>query len=202
MHGPGTAGDGDVKRLLDDGPEVLAVLDQEVVLGRRAGDPDVVRLLERVIADQVGRHLPGERDDGDRVHESVLERRDEIRGGGSGGDEADADLARRARVAFGGMAGRGLLPHENVANALKVVEDVVDRQHRPAGQAEDEVDAFLLQALQQNPRPRIFHHFTSSSVRACSRSPRLRCRFLLPAADRGSLLDLCLRRRQPRDREP
>ena len=48
------------------------------------------------------------------------------------------DLARRARVAFGRMARRGLLPHEDVANALKVVEDVVDRQHRPAGQAEDE----------------------------------------------------------------
>ena len=184
VHGSGTAGGRDVKRLLDDVRQVLAVLDQEVVLGRRARDADIVRFLERVVADQVRRHLPGERDDGDRVHQRILERGDQVRGGGSGRDEADADLARRARVALRRMARRGLLPHEDVANALKVVEDVVDRQHRPAGQAKDEVDPFPLQALQQNPRARELHHL----------APPCPVRRVF-----SRLFDLGVGRRQPRD---
>jgi hypothetical protein len=67
-----------VKRLLDDRRQVLAVLDQEVVLGRGSRDADVVGFLERVVADQVRRHLAGERDQWDRIHEGVLQRGHQI----------------------------------------------------------------------------------------------------------------------------
>ena len=65
--GSGTPGGGDVERLLDGGGQVAHVGDQVVVLGHRPGDADVVRLLEGVAADDRGRDLSREADNGDRV---------------------------------------------------------------------------------------------------------------------------------------
>src|SRR5205085_12478198 len=47
----------DVERLADDGTKVLAILDEEVVLRRRARNPDVIGFLEGVVADEVRRDL-------------------------------------------------------------------------------------------------------------------------------------------------
>src|SRR5262249_48591075 len=69
---------------------------------------------------------------------------------GPGGDEADPRLARRPRIAFRRVPRRRLLAYEDVAQALEVVQDVVDRQHGPAGQAEDGVHALTLQTLEQH----------------------------------------------------
>ena len=65
--GPGPAAAGDVEGLPDDPAEVLAVRDEVVVLGDRAGDADDVGLLEGVVADHVPRDLAGEDDEGHRV---------------------------------------------------------------------------------------------------------------------------------------
>ena len=157
VHRPRPPADGDVKRLPDDRPQILAVLDQEVVLGGRARDADVIGLLEGVVADQVRGHLPGERDDRDRVHEGVLQRGHEIGAGGPRRHQAHAHLAGRPRVALGGVAGGRLLADEDVAQPLEVVQRVVDRQHGAAGQAEDEVDTLALQTLQHDSRPWQFH---------------------------------------------
>ena len=148
---PRAPGGGDVERLLDDRGEVLAVLHQEVVLGGRARDADVVGLLERVVADRGRRHLPGEGDDRDRVHQRVLERGDQVGRGRSGGDETDTDLAGRPRVPFRRVPGGSLLAYQHVAQALEVVQGVVDRQDRAAGQTEDEIHAFPLDALEHDP---------------------------------------------------
>ena len=75
------------------------------------------------------------------------------------GDEAHADPAGRARVALGRVAGGRLLADQDVAQPLEVVQRVVDRQDRAAGQAEDEIDAFPLQTLEQDPRPWQLHGF-------------------------------------------
>src|SRR5262249_36974072 len=151
VHGAGAPGRRDMERFADDRPEIVAVLHQEVVLGARARDADVVRLLERVVADEVRGHLPGEGDDRNRVHHRVLQPRPEIRRGGARGDQTDADLARGARVAFRGVSGGGFLAYQDVAQALEVVQDVVDGEYRAARQAEDQVDTLALQALQKNP---------------------------------------------------
>src|SRR5262249_39564623 len=148
----GPAGGGDVEGLLDGGGELVAVLDEEVVLGRRAGDAHVVRFLERVVADEMGRHLSREGHEGNGVHERVLQSRHEVGGRGPGGDEADPRLARGPRVALRCMPRRRLLAYEDVAQALEVVQDVVDRQYGPAGQAEDGVHALTLQTLEQDAR--------------------------------------------------
>src|SRR5437870_5244421 len=149
---PGPAGGRDVEGLADDGPEVLAVLHEEVVLGARARDADVVRLLERVVADQVRGDLPRERDDRDRVHVGVLQRGHEVRRRGPRGHQAGAHLARRPRVALRGVPRGGFLADEDVADPLEVVEGVVDRQHRAAGQPEEDVDPFAFQTLEHDPR--------------------------------------------------
>src|SRR6202022_3954677 len=117
-------------------------------------DADVVRLLEGVIADQVRGHLSGEGDDGDRVHEGVLERRHQIGRRGSRGDQAPPPLAGGARVALGRVPGGRFLAYQDVTETLEVVQGVVDRQYRPPGQTEHDVHAFTLQRLQRDPRSR------------------------------------------------
>src|SRR5207253_8505730 len=98
-----------------------------------------------------------EGDDRDRVHRGVLERGDQVGGGRTRGDQADPDPARRAGVALGGVTRGGLLAHEDVPEPLEVVERVVDGEDGAAGQAEDQVDALPLQALEEDARARQFH---------------------------------------------
>ena len=97
--------------------ELGGVLHQVIVLGAVAGDADGVGLLEGVGADQRGRHLAGDDDHRDRVHQRVGDAGDRVGRAGAGGDEHDAGLAGRARIALRGV-GRGLF----VAD-----EDVLDR---------------------------------------------------------------------------
>ena len=136
------------------------------MLRRRARDAAVVGLLEGVVADQVRGHLSGEGDDGDRVHEGVLERRHQVGRRGPRGDQAHAHLAGGARVALGRVPGGRFMAYQDVAETLEVVQGVVDRQYRPPGQAEHGVHAFTLQRLQHDPRSRKLHSVTLLRSRA------------------------------------
>ena len=49
------------------------------------------------------------------------------------------------------VAGGGLLTYQDVAQPLEVVQGVVDRQDRAARQTEDEIHAFPLDALEDDP---------------------------------------------------
>ena len=60
----------------------------------------------------------------------------------------DADAPARAGVALGGVPGGRLVAHQDVADRA-VVEGVVDRQARPAGDAEDGLDAGALERADQ-----------------------------------------------------
>jgi hypothetical protein len=77
-HRARPAGAGDVERLVQHARQILDVLHQPVVLGARAGDADRVALLERVVADQVGRNLAGDANDGNGIHQRIGEPGDGI----------------------------------------------------------------------------------------------------------------------------
>ncbi len=63
----GTAARGDVKRLVQHARQIGDRFDEIIVLGAGPRDADRVAFLERVIADQMGRHLAGDDDERDRV---------------------------------------------------------------------------------------------------------------------------------------
>ena len=63
------------------------LLHEVVVLGAVAGDADRVALLERIRADEMRRHLPGDADQRDGVHHRVGEAGDGVGRAGAGGDQ-------------------------------------------------------------------------------------------------------------------
>ena len=135
----------DVERLGHDLSDVVTVANEEVVLGDRHRDAGDVGFLEGVGADQGATDLPGDRDDGDRVHLRVGQRRDEVGGAGPRGGHHHADLAGGVGVAAGRVAGALLVADQHVTQLLRVEQRVVDRQHGSAGDAEDDVDVELLE---------------------------------------------------------
>ena len=111
---------------------------------------DRVRLLERVGSELGARHLPGDRDEGGRVHEGIGEGGEEVGGPRAGGPHAHPGPSRRPRVALRRVARSLLVPHEHVADPIPRAEErVVDRHVRAARIAEHEVHAFGDEGLDQ-----------------------------------------------------
>ena len=146
----GTAGTRDVERLVQHARERVHVLDEIIVLGARPRDADRVAFLEGVVADEMGRHLAGDADDRDRIHQRVGQAGDGVGGAGTGGDENDADLAGRAGVAFGGVNGALLVADENVLEAILLKQLIVDRQHGAARIAENVLNALIGESLKHH----------------------------------------------------
>ena len=84
--------------------------------------------------------------------ERVGEPGDGVGRAGAGGDEQNADLAGRARIAFRRVGRALLVAHEDVAKLVLMEDGVVDRQHRAARIAEDHLDALVLQRLDDHFR--------------------------------------------------
>ena len=86
---------------------------------------------------------------------SGVESRHGIGGAGSGGDQTDPHAAADAGVALRGVYGALFVPHEDVAQAVAVVvECVVDGDDRPAGVAENRIDALAQERFDQGLRSR------------------------------------------------
>jgi hypothetical protein len=117
-----------------------------MLLHDRARDADGVALLECVEADRLGRHLAGNHHHRDRVHVGGGDPGNGVGDARAGSDERDPDLARGARVAVCRVHGALLVANEHVLHLVLLEELVVDEQDRAAGIAEDNLDAFFLQA--------------------------------------------------------
>ena len=130
--------------------KVREILDQEIVLGAGARDPERVGFLERVAADQLGGYLSGERDDRDGVHHGIDEPGDQVRGAGAGSGAAYADFAGGAGITLRRESSVLLVAHQNVLD-LVIVHRVIERQRDAARIAEDAIDAFADEAIQQDP---------------------------------------------------
>ena len=61
-----------------------------------------------------------------------------------------ADLAGRARIAFGGVNRALLVANENVLQPILLVQLVIDRKHGAAGIAENLLDPLVGQSLQHH----------------------------------------------------
>ena len=130
---------------------MLHVLHQIIVLGAGPRDADGVAFLKRVAADQMGRHLAGDADDGDGIHQRVGQAGDGVGGAGPRGDEHATDLAGRARIAFRSVDRALLVANEDVLQPILLEQLVIDRQHGAARVAENVLDTLVGQNLE--------HHF-------------------------------------------
>ena len=142
----------DVERLVDHAREIAHILDQVIVLGAWPGDAGGVGLLKRVVADQVGRHLPGQAHDRHRIHQRVGQPGHRVRGTGAARHQHDADPAGRARIALRGVHRAAFLAHQDVAQRILLEERVVNRQDRAARIAENDIDALVDERLDDDIR--------------------------------------------------
>ena len=125
--------------------DLVAVANQEVVLGDRHGDAGDVGLLEGVGPDQGAPDLAGDRDDRNGVHLRVGQRGHQVGGARTRGGHHHADLAGGVRVTAGRVAGALLVADQDMPQLLGVEQWVVDREHGTAGNPEDDLDVELLQ---------------------------------------------------------
>ena len=155
---PRPSAGGDVEGLVQRPRQVGDVLDQIIVFGAGPGDADGVAFLERVVADQMRRHLAGDHDQRDRVAERVGQAGDRIGGAGPGRHQHGADLAGRARITLGGVHGALLVPHQDVVHFVLLEQGIVDRQHRAAGIAKNVLDALIGKRRDHHFRAGHFRH--------------------------------------------
>jgi hypothetical protein len=85
----------------------------------------------------------------DRIHQRVGEAGHGVGGARTRGHQHDAHLAGRARIAFGGMHGRLLVAHQDVAQLVLLEERVIDREDGAAGIPEDDLDVLVDQGFHQ-----------------------------------------------------
>ncbi len=165
-HGAGTARARDMERLVQHARQVVHVLHQPVVLGAGTRDADGIAFLERVVADQVRRHLAGDADQRNGIHQGVGQAGNGVRRARAGSDEDDADLAGGARIALGCMHRAAFLADENVADLVLLEQLVIDRQHGAAGIAEEHFHTLIAERLDHHlgARHRACHRIVPVSV--------------------------------------
>ncbi len=113
------------------------------------GDADRIAFLEGVVADEVGRHLPGDADDRDGIHQRVGQAGHGVGRARARGHQHHADLAGRAGIALGGVHGRLLVAHQHMAQPVLLEERIVDRKDGATGIAEDDLDFLVDQGFHQ-----------------------------------------------------
>src|SRR5215469_7301922 len=103
--------------LMHDVCYVFDSLHEKVVFRDRLRHAQYVGFLEGIAANEVTRYLPGDRHNGRRVHVGRGEAGDEVGGARATGGDAYTDLARSAGIAIGGVSGRLLMPHQDMAQS-------------------------------------------------------------------------------------
>ena len=133
-------------------------LHQIIVFGAGPGDADGVAFLKGVVADEVGRHLPGDHDQRNRIAQRIGQAGHRVGGARSGGDQHGADLAGGTCIAFGRVHRALLVPHENMVHFVLLKQSVVDRQHGAARITEKMLNALIGQCLDHHFRAAHFRH--------------------------------------------
>ena len=149
QHRPRPAGAGDMEGFLDRRCQLFDIAHQEIMLGAGTRDARDVAFLESVVADEPCGHLPGENHQRNGIHVGRGNAGDGVGGAGTGGDQANADLAGRAGVAVGGVHRSLLVPDQNMFE-IAFIELIVNIQNCSARIAENDLHLFFFQHFQEN----------------------------------------------------
>jgi hypothetical protein len=140
-----------MERLFDRRHDVLDAGDQVAVLGDRERDAGNVGFLERVVADQLARHLTGDADHRHRVHHRGRDAGDQVRGSRTRGGNRHAHAASRPGISIGHVRSALLVTNQDMSD--RVVEHrVVRGQDRAAWVSEDRIYALMDETLPDDLR--------------------------------------------------
>ena len=150
--GPGRPVRGDIERLVQHARAGRSTsLHQVIVLGAGRVMPTVSHSWKASVPIRCVGTWPVRHDQRDRIHQRVGEPGDRIGGAGAGGDQhARRRLPVRAGIAFGGMDRALLVAHQEWRMRVLLEQRVIDRQHRAARIAENDLDALVLQRAQEH----------------------------------------------------
>ena len=121
------------------------------MLGHRQSDAGNIHFLKCVAAQNFARHIARDADHRNRIQHRGGNAGDQIRRAWSAGGDANAHLARSARVAVGHVRRALLMPHQRVVYG-KLAQRVIDGQNGAARIAEDVRDALAHQRGPHNLR--------------------------------------------------
>ncbi len=155
-HRTGPAGARDLERSTDRGFKPGGIRHQEDMFGDRAHDAGDRGFLKRVAAHGGRGHLAADHDDGNRIRHAVTYRSNRIGGTGSGGHDADTDLAagpcitrchEPCALLVRGYDQRHLLSRRTGLPLVVDENGIVGGQNRPAAVAENRVYTLIRQHL-------------------------------------------------------
>ena len=131
-----------MERFFDHTRDIGGFHHQVVVLGNRQRDAGNVDLLKRVGSDSRPRHLSRDDDKRNRVHVRGGDACHKVRGARARRRPNHAGAALDASIAVGRVRRALLVPDENVPKLRIFRERLIERQHRAAWNAENNVHTF------------------------------------------------------------
>jgi hypothetical protein len=140
------------------GPGLPVVANQPVVLRAGACNPDSVALLKRIIADEMRRHLSGDHDQRNGIHQRIGQSGNGIGCPRPRSDQHDARFSGGTRITFGGVHSTLLVTNENMDQLVVLEKRVVDRKYRAAGVTKDMFHVVVFEGTDNNFRAAQFQH--------------------------------------------
>ena len=111
--------------------------------------PHRIGLLEGVIADEMRRHLAGQADNRNAVHQCIGQPSHRVGGAGPGGHQQHAGLAGGPGIALR-CVGRALfMAHQNVTDAILLKQRIINGQDRATAVAKHHFDTLSDQGFEQ-----------------------------------------------------
>ena len=139
----GTPAGRDIKGLVHRAGQLVHILDQIIVLCAGARDPGRVAFLECIIPNQMGRHLPGQADDGNGIHQRIGQAGHRIGRARARGHQHNTRLAGGPRIAFRRMHSTLFMTHQNVAHMVLFEQRIINWQHGAAWISKYNIDTLI-----------------------------------------------------------
>ena len=120
------------------------------MLNAGARDADGIDFLKRIQANGMGRDLPADDDQRDRIHIGGGDTRDGVSYAGAGSYQRHSHLVTGAGVAIRCVHRRLLVPHQDMLDLILLEQLVVNKQHGATRIAKNIIHPFFLQTTYRN----------------------------------------------------